>query len=144
MPRQLRLGATENRLTQTTPSGTITYTWDARNRLTGITGPSLTASFAYDGFGRRTQKTIDDVTTAFRYDGLDVVRESSGGSDVAYLRSLAIDEALVRTDPTASTFLFADGLGSTVALTDAAGATATEYTYEPYGNTAVTGAVCYS
>jgi len=58
---------------------------------------------------------------------------------VAYLRSLTIDEALARTDPTASTFLFADGLGSTVALTDAAGATATEYTYEPYGRTEATG-----
>jgi len=139
IPRQLRLGVTGNPLTQTSPSGTITSTWDSRNRLTGITGPSLTASFAYDAFGRRATKTIGDVTTAFRYDGLDVVRESSGGSDVAYLRSLAIDEALVRTDPTTGTFLFADGLGSTVALTDAAGATATEYTYEPYGRTEATG-----
>ena len=71
-------------MTQTDGSGTSTETWDPRNRLTGITGPSLTASFAYDGFGRRVTKTIDDVTTGFRYDGLDVVRESSGGNDVAY------------------------------------------------------------
>jgi YD repeat-containing protein len=45
-----------NLLTQTDPSGTLTYTWDARNRLTALTGPSLIASFAYDGLGRRAQR----------------------------------------------------------------------------------------
>lgn len=87
-----------NRLTQTDPSGTITSTRDARNRLAGLTGPSLAAGFAYDGLGRHAQKTIGSTTTAFRYDGLDVVRESSGGADVAYLRTLGIDEAVARTD----------------------------------------------
>jgi len=53
------------------------------------------------------------------------------GSDVTYLRSLAIDEALGCTDPTASTFVLADGLDSTLALTDASGAIATSYTYAP-------------
>jgi YD repeat-containing protein len=37
--------------------GTSGYAWDARNRLTGITGP-VTATFQYDATGRRTRKTI--------------------------------------------------------------------------------------
>jgi YD repeat-containing protein len=37
--------------------GTNTYTWDARNHLTAISGGS-TATFTYDGFGRRAKKVI--------------------------------------------------------------------------------------
>jgi RHS repeat-associated protein len=73
------------------------------------------------------------------YDGQDAVRESGGTGAVAYLRALAIDEALTRTDPTSSRFYLGDALGSTVALTDATGATLTSYTYAPFGDTAITG-----
>jgi RHS repeat-associated protein len=144
--RQLAFGTstqtfddTGNRLTRTDSSGTLTYTWDARNRLTALTGPSLIASFAYDGLGRRAQKTVNSVLTQFRYDGLDAVKESSGGSDVAYLRTLDIDEALVRTDAVDSTHYLADALGSSVALTNAGGTTATTYTYAPFGETTTAG-----
>ncbi len=40
--------ANGNLLTQTDASGTTTYTWDARNRLVGISGPTVTATFSYD------------------------------------------------------------------------------------------------
>jgi hypothetical protein len=59
------------------------------------------------------------VTTAFLYDGVDVVRESTAGTDTAYLRTLGIDEALTRTDAVGTVHYLADALGSTVALTDA-------------------------
>lgn len=36
--------------------------------------------------------------------------------------------------------VLADGLGSTLALLNSAGVTQTEYTYEPFGNTTITGA----
>jgi RHS repeat-associated protein len=126
-------------LTQTDPSGTITYTWDARNRLSALTGPTLTASFAYDGLGRRAQKTINSVETAFQYDGLDVVTETSGGSTAAYLRTLGIDEALARTDAVDTGHYVGDALGSTVALSNPAGNMATAYTYEPFGRTEASG-----
>ena len=48
--------------------GTNTYTWDSRNRLTGITGGS-TASFVYDGLGRRKSRTIGGTTIGFWYVG---------------------------------------------------------------------------
>jgi RHS repeat-associated protein len=83
----------------------------------------------------RGARTLVIFKTAWR-----VVRESTAGTDTTYLRTLGIDEALTRTDPTSSRFSLGDALGSTVALTDATGATPTSYTYAPFGDTAVTGA----
>jgi RHS repeat-associated protein len=144
--RQLAFGSSAqtfddngNLLTRTDPSGTLTYTWDARNRLAGLSGPSLTATFAYDGLGRRAQKTINSAVTAFLYDGLDVVAETSGGSSASYLRTLGIDEALVRTDAVDAVHYLADALGSSVALATAGGTLTTTYSYAPFGQTETTG-----
>jgi YD repeat-containing protein len=46
---------------------TTTYTWNARNQLTGISNTGFSASFTYDSFGRRTGKTIQGTTTNFVY-----------------------------------------------------------------------------
>jgi RHS repeat-associated protein len=140
--RQLAFGTnslifddTGNLLTQTDPSGTITYTWDARNRLTGLIGPSVNGSFAYDGLGRRARKNIGGVSTQFLYDGADAVREMGEAGDASYLRTLSIDEALTRTDDVDTVHYLADALGSTVALADGTGTLPTTYTYEPFGRT---------
>ncbi len=129
-----------NLLTQTEGAATTTYTWDARNRLTQLNGPSTTASFAYDAIGRRLSKTISGTMTTFLYDGLDSVKESGADGDVGYLRTLNIDEALSRTDAGGPLAYVNDALGSTLALTDAVGASTTTYTYEPFGRTEVSGA----
>ncbi len=120
--------------------GTTTYTWDARNRLAGISGPGLTASFAYDARGRRSQKTIDAFLTTFQYDGMDIVRAVEGGSTVNYLRGLEIDEHLARIEDSGTTCYVPDALSSIVALTNSAGGVSTEYSYEPFGRTTATGA----
>jgi RHS repeat-associated protein len=145
--RQLAFGATTmtfddtgNLATLTDATGTTTYTWDSRNRLTGLTGPTASAQFAYDGHGRRAQKTVGGVSTQFQYDGLDATRELGGAEEATYLRTLNIDETLVRTITGDPAYFLADGLGSTVALADAAGGTPTTYTYAPFGETAVSGA----
>jgi YD repeat-containing protein len=52
-----------NLQTITDSSGTTTYTWNARNQLTGISGPSVNATFVYDGLGRREKKTINGNPT---------------------------------------------------------------------------------
>jgi RHS repeat-associated protein len=126
-------------LTRTDPSGTITYTRDARNRLTAISAPGLTASFAYDALGRRVSRTINGTTTTFLYDGLDIIGESSTGGDVRYLRTLNIDEALTRTDAGGTTAHLSDVLDSTVALANASGVPVTSYTFEPFGRTEAAG-----
>jgi RHS repeat-associated protein len=138
-PSTQTFDANGNLLTQTDASGTTTYTWDARNRLIGINAPTLTASFTYDALGRRISKTINGDATTFHYDGLDAVRETGAAGEVAYLRTLAIDEILTRTDASGTQVYLTDILASTVALTDNNGSLGTEYTYEPFGQTAVSG-----
>ncbi|MBI3359130.1 MAG: RHS repeat protein, partial [Nitrospirae bacterium] len=123
-----------------TNDGTKTYSWDARNRLTSMSGTGVTASFMYDALGRRISKTINGVTTKYLYDGNDIVAEIKNGVVTAtYLRSLNIDEPFMRTTATGQEFYHADALGSVMALTDSTGAIKTTYTYDPFGNTTVTG-----
>ena len=115
--------------------GSNTYSWDARNRLASIAGGSA-ASFQYDAQGRRTSKTINAIQTGFLYDGWTPVQELNGSSIVAnLLAGVGIDEYLTRTDANGPSHFLADALGSTVALSDAAGALSTSYTYTPFGET---------
>jgi RHS repeat-associated protein len=116
--------------------GANTYTWDARDRLASMTG----ASFSYDALGRRTSKTIGGASTGYLYDGQNPVQELLGGSPTAnILMGLRIDEYLTRTDAAGTRAFLTDVQGSTVALTDTTGTVQTEYTFDPFGNTSVTG-----
>jgi RHS repeat-associated protein len=123
-------------------SGTTLYTWNARNQLTGISGPGVNATFVYDGFGRREKKTVNGNLTEFLFDGFNPIQENSGATILAnILPGLRIDEFLARTDVTtgATSFFLRDALGSSVAVTDASGTLQTDYTYEPFGRTTLTG-----
>jgi RHS repeat-associated protein len=129
-----------NLATVTEASVTTTYTWNARNQLTGISNLGFAATFAYDSFGRRTGKTINATTTNFVYDGLNPVQEKAGATVTAnLLTGLGIDEFFTRTDSVGVRSLLPDVLGSTVALGDGTGTLQTQYTYEPFGYTTQTG-----
>ncbi len=135
----LNYDANGNLLSQTDASGTTNYTWDARNRLMGITGPTTTASFVYDALGRRTSKTINGVKTDYQYDGNDIVSEIGGGAvGASYIRSLNIDEPFVRQS-SGNEYYHVDALGSTLDLTDQSGAVVTTYEYEAFGKTTING-----
>ncbi len=122
-----------------TSDGTSTYTWTARNQLAMISGP-MPASFVYDGAGRRMRKTINGTITDVLYDGLNAIQEVSSATAAGLLTGLGIDEYFVRSDTSGVSVLLSDALGSTVALTDPAGAVQTQHTYEPFGATSTTGA----
>lgn len=123
-----------------TNDGVNTYQWDARNRLIGIIG-GTTSNFAYDSLGRRTSKAINSVAAQFLYDGNDIVAEIGGGAVGAnYFHSLNIDEPFIRQTGTGNEHYHTDALGSSLALSNAAGGAATTYTYEPFGKTTVSGA----
>lgn len=71
------------------------------------------------------------------------MQETSGATILAnILPGLRIDEFLTRTDVSSgvTSFFLTDALGSPVAVADAAGAVQTEYTYESFGKTTITGA----
>ena len=121
--------------------GTNTYTWDARNHLTAISG-AVAASFTYDAFGRRASKTIAGATTQFLYDWWNPAQELQGGVPSAnLLTGLRIDEYFARTDSSNNvSTLLPDALGSTIGLVGSGQSIATSYTYEPFGATTVGGA----
>jgi RHS repeat-associated protein len=56
------------------------------------------------------------------------------------LTGLEMDEYLVRSDSSGARILLRDALGSVLALTDSTGVVQTQYTYEPFGATTVSGA----
>ncbi len=56
------------------------------------------------------------------------------------LTGLRVDEVFSRTDSAGTRSFLPDALGSTLALTDGLGSVQTQYTYEPFGQTTVTGA----
>jgi len=125
-----------------TGDGTNTYTWDARNNLSAISGP-VDASFVYDAFSRRMSKNVSGTTTQFVYDGLNPVQELDGASppDVTanLLTGLGIDEYFTRSDSGGPVSFLTDALGSTVALTNSSGSINVGYAYEPFGNVTMSG-----
>ncbi|HEX7956913.1 MAG TPA: RHS repeat-associated core domain-containing protein, partial [Pyrinomonadaceae bacterium] len=122
-----------------TGDGANTYTWDARNKLVSISGATA-ATFVYDAFGRRVSKTTGGQTTEYLYDGANVVQEKVGGAPSVNMLMGGIDEVFSRTTSAGTQSLVSDGLGTTLALLDAAGAEQTRYTYAPFGATTQAGA----
>ena len=132
-----------NSLGQTTSKtdaqGTTNYQWDARGRLTGATLPSgQTVSYGYDSFGRRTSRSTNGVTTQFLHDGDEVVQESrSDQTGVDYVNGPGIDYKLRQSSAaTGSLYFLNDHLGSTKALTNAAGSVVEQRQYDAFGSSA--------
>ena len=63
-----------------------------------------------------------------------------GGTPAANVLVGGVDEVFTRADSQGSSSVLHDGLGSALALTDAAGAVTGEYSYEPFGSTTQAGA----
>lgn len=131
----LTYDANGNLISRIDGNGTTAYTWDARNRLVGISAPNLSASFVYDPLGKRISKTINGVRTDYTYDGQDIVAEISGGAvEANYLRALRVDEPFIRSG-SGEEYYHSDALGSTLAITDHSAAVQATYQYEPFGKT---------
>jgi RHS repeat-associated protein len=76
----------------------------------------------------------------YLYDGVNPVRELSGGVPTAnLLTGLHVDEYFQRTDASGPANFLSDAFGSTIALTGPGGNTLAQYTYDPDGNTTMTG-----
>ncbi len=123
-------------------SEVTSFTWDARNRLVGLDGPSVKASFAYDAFGRRASKNISGQLTQYLYDGINPVLENSPLGTASTLTGLGTDEYFSRTEasPTQTNFFLSEALGSVIAVVGPGGNIQSEYAYEPFGKTNISGA----
>lgn len=121
-----------------TGDGSNVYTWNVRNKLVSISG-SVSASFQYDSFGRRVSATTNGTSLEYLHDGKNVVQQLSGTTPVANLVNGKVDDLFTRTDAAGTRCLLSSHLRSALGLTDDNGALLTQYTYEPFGQTTVTG-----
>ena len=142
-----------------TNDGRWAYTWDAENRLVGMTvntnvGPQYQLTFAYDAKGRRIQKIVATngvsvCTNHFLYDGWNLIAETR--PDNSLIRSYVWGTDLSGTSQgaggvgglleisyygssTTNCFPAYDGNGNIMALVNAAdGTLAANYDYAAFG-----------
>jgi RHS repeat-associated protein len=137
---------------------TWTYTYDYENRLVKAenTGGliTVTVTFKYDPFGRRIEKKaerkafgVNEIDThTYLYDNEDIIIEyltltvNGIATDMTtrYVHGPGIDEPLAMERWGKVFYYHADGLGSTTALTDAAGKVVKRYSYDSFGNMKIT------
>jgi RHS repeat-associated protein len=120
------------------PDGTTTYAYDFEKRMTQAVTPTGTTGYTYDADGNRVTKTDAGGTTGFVVDAANntgyaqvVAETGAAGVMVAYTYG---DDLISQTRGGATSFYHYDGLGSTRALTDAAGIATDTYTYEAFGD----------
>ena len=104
----------------------VTLTYDAENRLTGMTG-GVTASYVYDGDGTRVKETIAGVTRVF----VGNTYEIDNGTVKKYYYAGAMRVA--ENSGGALYYLLTDHLGSTALTLDSSGTRQTELRYYPFG-----------
>jgi RHS repeat-associated protein len=115
------------------------YTWDSRNRLTGIAGPGISASFEYDPLSRRAARTVNGTTTRYVYDGAQAFGEVTNGAQVGQLTGLGLDEAIARHASQGARIFLTDALNSVFAQTREDRSLQNYYSYSPYGEVSALG-----
>jgi RHS repeat-associated protein len=130
------------------------YTWDYRNRLTGIVSKTSstgtitqTVSYEYDVDDQRVSKTVTSTTlnagtsatgsTTEKYylDGNQIafVTDGSGNRTDHYLYGLNVDQVLAQDSPAGMVWALADRLGSIDTLTDGEGVVVDKRTFDSFG-----------
>ena len=146
-PTTYTYDANGNRLTETGASGTLTYQWDSRNRLSSITDASGNTTLMQYDFARNLleiDRTSGGSTTTqkFLVDSLTnvVSLTDTSGLPVSVLTGQSIDSHYASVDSAGNiAFGIGDTLGSTTGVTNSTGSITSKLDYEPYGQT--TGAV---
>jgi RHS repeat-associated protein len=145
-----------DQLTQTTRTGTTSFSYDgngnetgrsdgrvaaynAKDQTTSMTPPGGSPiPMSYTGSGQF--RRVSASGTSFQDNALGLGRETTGGASTTYVRD---DEGwlLEQRTPSGDYYYLYDELGSVVALTDTSGELRATYKYEPFGKVASTGSV---
>jgi RHS repeat-associated protein len=129
-----------------TTDGRWTYTWDAADRLVGIsilsTINSQQSTFFYDGLGRRVQmlETTNGVTASdkrFVWVSTELAEERDATGALVTKRFFGQGEqqwSMIDNQPVCQNFYYTrDHLGSVREMTDVGGVVRARYEYDPYG-----------
>ncbi len=117
--------------------GGTTYTYDDESRLLSWVDGVLRVGYEYDALGNRVAKVDGGVRTEYLIDPLgltNVVAEyDTGGNLIARYVHGGFGLVSRHDSGGAAAFYDFDGVGSTVAMTDASGVIANQYSYLPFG-----------
>ncbi len=108
------------------------FGWDHENHLTSTAIGGTNGSYTYNGDGLRMSRTIGETTVDYVWDlsgGLPNILEDSQGNRYVYGLDL-----IARINGSTEEYYLADGLGSTVGLTDDTGEVSDTYEYDAFGN----------
>lgn len=135
-----------------TSDGTNTYVYDEENRLIEASdGVGVVGTYSYDPLGRRDQKIAGGATTNYIYSGSHVAAEYDGAGALVrrYVYGPGIDQPIAvwadddGDDVFEWKYSHADGQGSVIAVSNAAGGADDQFTYGPYGETTSTTGSAY-
>ena len=128
--------ANGNMIGATANGQTTNYTFNALNQLTGVSGPNETFSYAYDALGYQISSTVNGQATNNLIDpfGLgNVAAQFNATGDLVAHYTYGL--GLVSQVSAGGTSYYYDYnlQGSTVGITNPAGAYVNEYSYDPFG-----------
>jgi len=118
-----------NLITKTVGSNVTNYTWDFNDMLTQVTKDGNTYTYRYDALGNRVARIENGVEK--RYVGGLAETDASGNITAYYVHGLGLISKL--TPNNQAYYYHYDGIGSTVAITDASGNVVNKYTYDSFG-----------
>ncbi len=142
-----------------TTGATTTHTYDPEDQLFRVDLPGGKFSeYKYDGLGRRIEKKVNGTIIRYVYDNEDIILEYDatvrpelveGRTPSAHwVHGPGIDEPLMMErdlnangtfEETERFFYHADGLGSTIALTNNTGQVVERYRYDSFGQPTILG-----
>jgi RHS repeat-associated protein len=123
--------ANGNMVTRAYGGTTYTLSYDAENRMTGMTGGSVNASFVYDGDGNRVKGTIGTATTIYIGNYLEWTGSTATMKKYYYAGGVRI---AMRTGSNNPLWLLGDHLGSTSKVANFDGLSVqSQQLYKPWG-----------
>lgn len=124
--------------TQRSGTATLTLAYDALDRLGSAGGAGIaTETYRYDHQGRRIETVTGGTPKRFVYAGQNLLSEYGADWSAAQTHSAyaGLDHPLLRNTPSGNAYYHADGLGSLVATSNAAGQITASARYDAFGQT---------
>jgi RHS repeat-associated protein len=114
--------------------------YDAQNRLVRAERNGTVTEFEYDGFNRCLQRRTTRAgggaeSLRLVYAGWDLIeeRDGEGALTAQYVHGVQTDDIVAKSATSGTVYYHRDGLGSTVALSDATGQIVERYRYDVFG-----------
>ncbi len=121
-----------------TSDGTWTYGYNTEQQATSASKAGTSVSWDYDPNSRQMEKTVNGASSVAYFAGSEVMGDydSAGTLQNRYVAGAFGEPGLQISSAGTKSFFHAEGNGSIVALSDAAGAVTNRFSYSPFGESA--------